>query len=120
MFLCDPYHENKLSITKINPKELTDNERLIGIFHWILGIKGKFWKYQTEEEYIIYSRGPYILDYCKTDFNKIDIVRFLPNIKTKRLFDEFFNDKEKNSQMINLLNNERNWYLGIVSRTSLL
>lgn len=121
IYECYPEYENEFLLTSVNPKKLTDNERLIGIFHWIIGAKGKYWIRNTTWGNYIYSKGPYVVDFDKTNLTKIAIKRFLPNLEYKRSYGLFFNTEQKLDLLRDLLyKHHYTWYRYIFDRLYLL
>ena len=122
MFLCEPDNEHELIATQLKPSLFTDSERVIGLFHWIIGVKGKFWILTDGESSMVFSKGPYKIDYDKSELTKRAISKFLPDIETKRFFGEFFNESSKLEMIFDFLtdNDHHDWYQNIINRVSLL
>ena len=122
MFLTFPDNENEFKISKYKPFEISDGQRLIGIFHWILGVKGKMWRYKDNQEYIFMSRGPYEFDYDKYDFKKIELAKYLPDLETKYKFHLFFSQPDKLNMISEFLsdNGMRNWFNEITKKIRIL
>lgn len=122
MFLCEPDFEHELLVPQMKPNQFTNDMRVIGLFHWIIGVKGKFWALSENTNEVVFSKGPYKIDYYMTDLTKRAISKFLPDIKTKRFFGDFFNDPKKLESIFDFLtdNNHYDWYQNIIGRSSLL
>jgi hypothetical protein len=121
LYECYPEHEHEHNISNINPNILSDNERFLGIFHWLIGVKGKYWMRKYNECNMIYSIGPYLVDDKKSELTKIGIKRFIPNIEYKRRLNLFFNTDLKKEQLCDLLfKNHYNWYMSIINRLLML
>lgn len=121
MFYCEPDYERELIITRVNPEHLSDSFRVIGVFHWILGVKGKFWVHDDGNQVTVFSKGPYDVNFAKHDISKIDMCRYIPDIACKRRMEHFFNTDMINIELGEVLDEHyRNWHLRIMDRISTL
>lgn len=117
MFECLPEHENFIKI-KLK-EEIAEEVKLIAVFHWIIGVKGKILCRSTESEVEFFSCSPYILDYRKSDFSDSKFKKLVPDRNTKISFGNFFYSKI--DRVENYLNKKsRWWFLEIYKRIKLL
>lgn len=121
MYECEPDNENPITLT--DRKKLNDDLRYVKIFHWLFGIKGKFWEYTNEEtnEHYIMSQGPYDLNYTKHDMSEKQASIVFVDVKTKYRFYDLFNDNDKIEQIEDLLYGDyTTWLSSFKQRLSLL
>jgi hypothetical protein len=115
MFECFPFNENDFSFCKKTNFQL--EVQIVGLFHWVMGIKGKFSEFNDGFYSKVTSKGPYKVDFKNTDLTKIDIDRLIPNINVKVALGLHFNDEYKKDVLFDLINDKyRNWYLQIIKR----
>lgn len=122
MFPIDPNYESEIQVHKIKISEFTDEQRIIGIFHWIIGVKGKILEKYTDNGSIYTSRGQYILDYFNNELKDLVIKKYLPTVEIKRHFYNFFS-KTKKIQLISEFLSEHllwSWYQTIIQRIEML
>jgi len=118
MFLCQADNEKPIKVTNYS---LTDTERIIVIFHWIIGVKGKYWLYQDNTDSIVFSRGPYKKDYQKTDLTNAAARKIFKTIKIKRMLsDIFISDDKRELLKLFMVDNLRSWYIEIIKRLDML
>lgn len=117
MFLSYPDFELpiKRPVTKMD-----DFERVILVFHWIICVTGKFWRYDGPDGSVVFSRGPYTLDYEKSDLKDSIARRIFRNITIKKELSEFFVSDEKKEQLRSHFSELHTWYNEIINRLSIL
>lgn len=54
-----PEYDTIYCLSKKNSNDINDEERKIYLFHWLLGLRGKFMCRRTTDGYIYYSRSGY-------------------------------------------------------------
>lgn len=115
MFECFPFNERDYSFVK--KKTFPVDVQIVGLFHWIMGIKGKFSEYDNGYYNKVTSKGPYKVDFKKTDLTYVDVSRLIPDVKVKSVMGTHFNDEFRKDLLFDLINDKyRNWYLQIMTR----
>jgi hypothetical protein len=99
---------------KLNKKIITNDERIIHIFHWIIGMKGKISKIVTTSGDIYISKGSYI----ETNvFSKLQMKRCFSDFKFFNDTLSIFKDEKKLYKVRNLLEDKNySWFYDINKR----
>ena len=113
LFETFPNHEYFVKTKENIPR----NEKIVRIFHWILGLKGKVLFRTFEDEF--FSCGPYIVDYPGTILKKAEIDRLFENKNEMRSFSDMFLYKMDDIRMMFGKKN-RAWFVEISKRVRLL
>lgn len=119
MFTCDPDYERPINISKV--KRASDDFRVIALFHWIIGVSGKFWLYQNGDEKVIFSKGPYHFDFSKVDMSRNMASRVFTDKETKDRLAKLFIDEKKLDLLNEFISQDiRWWYLEIIRKLDIL
>jgi hypothetical protein len=115
MFYSEPDYEHPGKISKY--VDTSDNFKVIALFHWIIGVNGKYWVYKKDDEQIIFSKGPYRINYSSDVMPKSMIRRIFDNKTKKDILMEVFDDKKKLDRLNDFIASDiRWWYLKIIKR----
>jgi len=118
MFPIYSEYEFKLQISKINKNYITCGQRLIEMFHWIVGIKGFVWAFNTNDEFIFTSCGKYKIDFI----SEYKLKKYITTLEVKKDIFEFFSESSKleNVRMFMVENLMFSWYQLIIQRIYML
>lgn len=59
MYISYPQYEMTYRLLGKNAYDITEEERKIYLFHWLLGVRGKYMKVKSKTGYLYYSRANY-------------------------------------------------------------
>lgn len=124
MYSYTPFNEVEYSINRKKKEDITDDERKIFFFHWMLGIKGKTIKVYNYDPnsgyngtYIIMSNRKYSsIDYEKNKMSNAAAKRFFGNYHILYNNASFFNDESKLSLIRELMNDTNYWWFQEIER----
>ena len=124
MYLYIPFNEIEYSMIKKKKEDITDEERRIFFFHWMLGIKGKIIKVYvnnslngSDGSYIIASNRKYTcINYEVNKLSDSAAKKFFGNYHTMFNTAAFFNDSEKLGTIREYMNYENDWWYQEIER----
>lgn len=112
LFETLPSHENILP----SRKDMNNKEKIIRIFHWIIGVKGRILHRSFEDEY--FSIGPYKVD-ISSKLTKKELNNLFSSKNDMRFFWDFFDSKLDQLRIL-LSEKHRSWYIQISKRIRML
>lgn len=124
MYCYTPLNEMEYSINKKKKDEITETERKIFFFHWMLGVKGKTVKIYNYDvtcgyngTYIIVSNSKYSsIDYERNKLSDSAAKRFFGDYHILYNIAMFFNDETKLSAVRELINDDNYWWFQEIER----
>lgn len=115
---CDA--DNQRPYRLVFSKNISDTERIVSIFHWIIGVKGKYWLYEDEYKKITFSRFPYHLTSSNDLYSSQQRI-MLPNKEIKiKMANIFISDKKLDLLKDFMSRDLRWWYLKIKKNLDIL
>lgn len=124
MYLYIPFNEMEYSMVRKKKEDITDEERKIFFFHWMLGVKGKIIKVYVHNSkqgydgsYIIASNRKYSsINYDANKLSDAAARKFYGNYQTMFNTAAFFNDSEKLGIIREYMNYENDWWYQEIER----
>lgn len=124
MYSYTPFNEIEYSINKKKKEDITEDERKIFFFHWMLGVKGKTIKVYNYDinlgyngTYIIMSNRKYSsIDYDKNKMSDSAAKKFFGNYHILYNTALFFNDETKLGIIRELMNTDNYWWFQEIER----
>lgn len=124
MYSYIPFNEVNYNMHKLKKEQITDEERKIFFFHWMLGIKGKVIKvYTTNKEnnydgsYIVISNRKYSsINYETNKLSNAAAKKFFGSYQNLYNTALFFNDEEKLGLIRLYMNYENDWWFQEIER----
>lgn len=112
MYLYAPFNEIEYSFLRKKSLEITNDEKKIFFFHWLLGVKGKTLKVFTNDGgYVILSNGRYSdINYIKNNINDRNISKIFGDYQQLYNISEPFKDENKINSMYTLMYENNNWW----------
>lgn len=118
MYLYVPFNEIHYSLYGKKKDEVSDNERIVFFFHWILGVKGKAVQVYingTGSNSIVISTGKYsTVDYASTQLTQGSINKFFGTYHVFQNMATRFNDTTKLDQIRALMTNVNYWWFDAI------
>ncbi len=118
MYRYIPLTQTEYSPNKKKLDQITNDERMIFVLHWILGIKGKYVRIEDNNLKIVLSKGKYSdINYEKNDFSSASIHRYFYSLDHFKSVINEFRD-EDDLEKIQCLFSQQNywWYQEIEKR----
>lgn len=120
MYSYTPFNEIEYTLWQRKKEEITDGERLLFFFHWMLGIKGKVIRAYTDcysGGSVIMSNGKYsVIDYNNTDMTQAKINKYFGTYRSFQNTAMFFNRLEKIDAIRSVMNHENYWWFQEIER----
>lgn len=118
MYVSYPEYETIYSLMKKKPHEITDEERKIYLFHWILGVRGKYMRVRTTSGYFYFSRASYgSVNLKRNDISKSAVRLLFGTLDVvRRNFNDYINEDNIYKLRCLLETHNYNWFYDINSR----
>lgn len=124
MYMYTPFNEMEYSMVKKKKEDITDEERKIFFFHWMLGIKGKIIKIYPYDpilgyngNYIIASNRKYSsINYEANRLSDASASKFFGNYHVMYNTAVFFNSPEKLGLIRQYMNDQNDWWYQEIER----
>lgn len=114
MYMYVPFNEIQHSLYKKKKEEISDNERIIFFFHWMLGVKGKTVQVYLNGQCsnsIIISIGKYSpINYANTELTQFIINKFFGTYHTFQNMALKFNNNDKLDKVRALMTESNFWW----------
>lgn len=118
MYLYVPFNEIQYSLHKKKKDEVSESERIVFFFHWMLGVKGKAVQVYingTGSNSIVISCGKYsTIDYNKTQLSQGSISKFFGTYHGFQNMASKFNDNNKLDQIRALMTDVNYWWFDAI------
>lgn len=114
MYSYTPFNEIEYSLWRKKKEEITDGERYLFFFHWMLGVKGKIVRAHVDMftgGSVIMSSGKYsAIDFVGTDMTQTKINKFFGDYRTFQNTGMFFNRLDKIDEIRNIISQQNYWW----------
>lgn len=114
MYSYTPFNEIEYTLWKRKKDEITDSERLLFFFHWMLGVNGKIVRAYIDGHSggsVTMSNGKYSpIDYKNTDMTQAKINKYFGTYRNFQNTSIFFNRLEKIDTIRSLMTYENYWW----------
>lgn len=109
-----PFNEIEYSLWRKKKEDITDAERIIFFFHWILGVKGKIVRAYlngTSGDSVVMSNGSYSeIDYNKNEISQAKIMKYFGDYKVFQNVGSFFYDDLKIDRIRDIVSQQNYWW----------
>jgi hypothetical protein len=120
MYSYTPFNEIEYTLWQRKKEEITDSERVIFFFHWMLGVKGKVVRAYMDGHgggSVTLSNGKYsAIDFNKNDMSQAKINKYFDNYRSFQNTGMLFNVTEKIDSIRLLMTHENYWWFQEIER----